>query len=150
MKADREEQYPQRQDCSGGPSREKAIRTFFWVCVSLCLKADSSYKSAPPPPLFLIHTHTNRHIYIPSLVPMLPCLIEGCKQSVVNVTMVKAQRGQRMAAMRFMCRDLEHLAHPGCTATFPHAPSIFSSSPRCLFLHIPLQALIKWIIKILG
>lgn len=59
---------------------------FFEFVLSLCLKADSSYKSAFLPSLFHTHTYT----YIPSLVPMLLCLI-GVRHSVVNVTMVKAE-----------------------------------------------------------
>lgn len=43
--------------------------------------------------LSLSHTHTHTHNIL-SLVPMLPM-----KQSVVNVTMAKANRGPGMAAM---------------------------------------------------
>lgn len=79
------------------------------------------------------------HTHSISLIPMLRSLIEGCKQSVVGVTMVKGDCGLGMATMPCMWRGLGYARKAGYIATRSHIPTSTSmyglslSFSPCLF-----------------
>lgn len=102
-----------------------------WRQLQICIPPISFYLS-------LSHTLTNTNTQTHTFPLWFPCFpaSQGRKHSVVNVAMVKAEWGQRMATMCFMWRDLEPSGHPGCTVRDSTDFIQFFACPRCLFLNL--------------